>query len=115
MINEHRSIRAAELPRWSPRPCGTRSRPCPFTRQASQGRRPSQALEVVLSAIGGGRNVDDVCKEHDISSATYHEWRDEALGAATGALEESAPSVPGGSGLSGRQRNLPDKGSMNRT
>lgn len=44
-------------------------------------------LEVVLSAIGGGRSVQDVCQEQGISESTYHAWRDTALDAAAEALE----------------------------
>lgn len=61
---------------------------------ASFGRRQTvdtgRRLEVVLSAIGGGKSVDEVCEENGISPGTYHEWRDEALNAANQALAESS-------------------------
>lgn len=47
----------------------------------------SDRLEAVLSAIDGGRSVDEVCDHYDITPATYHLWRDKALHAAQAALE----------------------------
>jgi len=68
----------------------------PPTPALSLGRARTVAarrkLEVVLSTIGGGRSVDEVCSEHGISRATYHEWRDQALHAAGKALEEPTPN-----------------------
>jgi len=49
-------------------------------------------LEAVLSAIGGGRSVHEVCDQYDISPDTYHQWRDAALHAARRALEETRDS-----------------------
>jgi len=47
-------------------------------------------LEAVLSAAGGARSVDEVCREHEISLATYQGWQEAALDAATNALVEDS-------------------------
>jgi len=43
-------------------------------------------LEVVLSTVRDGRSVQETCQEHHITAATFHQWRETALHAATRAL-----------------------------
>ncbi len=76
------SFRGGRLVREEPPPAG--ELPLGRTRTVDARRK----LQVVLSAVGDGRSVEEVCREHDISSATYHQWRDTALDAATEALTE---------------------------
>jgi len=84
MVIAAASFRGGRLVREEPPPARSLGRP----RTVAARRK----LEVVLSTIGGGRSVDEVCSEHDISRATYHEWRDQALHAARKALEEPTPN-----------------------
>ncbi len=88
MVIAAASFRGGRLVRDEPSPAGPRAL---GRTRIIDGRHK---LDVVLSATGSGRSIDEVCAEHDISRATYHEWRDVALHAATGALEE--PSRPAG-------------------
>ena len=32
-------------------------------------------IVAILKAVKAGRTVDDVCREHQISEATYHQWK----------------------------------------
>lgn len=54
----------------------------------------SRKVEIVLSAIGDGRSVDDVCREHEISPTTYYAWRDQLLNEAGRALDRQAGDGP---------------------
>jgi len=44
-------------------------------------------LEIVLTAQAGGRSVEQVCAEQEISEAAFYEWRDVTLAAAAEALD----------------------------
>ncbi|HEV2060496.1 MAG TPA: transposase [Solirubrobacteraceae bacterium] len=45
-------------------------------------------MQIVLSAVGEGRSVQEVCEEHDISAGTYHQWRATTVHGAMRALDE---------------------------
>ena len=53
---------------------------------ASDAFTPERKLEIVLSGIGTGVSVEDVCRERGISQSLYYEWRDTMLRGATDAL-----------------------------
>ena len=41
-------------------------------------RKPEQIVQLlhqVDEALGQGKKVEDVCREHQISPATYHRWK----------------------------------------
>jgi len=86
MVVAAASFRGGRLVREEPGPVPALSR---GRAQAVIARR---RLAVVLSAIDGTQSVDEVCREHGISPATYHQWRDQALHAATEAFKERPPA-----------------------
>lgn len=86
MVVAAASFRGGRLVREEPGPVPALSR---GRAQAVIARR---RLAVVLSAIDGTQSVDEVCREHGISPATYHQWRDQALHAATEAPKERPPA-----------------------
>ena len=47
---------------------------------------PERRLELVLSVTHGGRTLEQVCEEANISHATFYEWRDATLAGAQDAL-----------------------------
>lgn len=51
-------------------------------------------LQIVLSGAGGGSSIEDVCREHHISEATFYAWRDISIAAATEALQRSKTPTP---------------------
>lgn len=86
MVVAAASFRGGRLVREEPGPVPTLSTGRPQTVVARR------RLTVVLSAVDGTRSVDEVCREHGISLATYHQWRDQALYAATEALKDRPPA-----------------------
>jgi uncharacterized membrane protein YkgB len=67
--------------------------PAAFSTPPSRALDGSRKLEIVLSVIGTSRSVDDVCAEHEISPATYYQWRDAVLREATRALDQHPAGV----------------------
>jgi len=53
-------------------------------------------LELVLTAQGGGRSVEELCAQHGISEAAFYHWRDVTLAAAAEALEATEAGFPAG-------------------
>ncbi|MFM8321648.1 MAG: transposase [Chloroflexota bacterium] len=41
-------------------------------------RKPEQIVQLlhqVDEALGQGKKIEDICREHQISPATYHRWK----------------------------------------
>ncbi len=64
---------------------------------------PDEKLRVVLDGIGDGALVSGLCEHHQISEATFYEWRDAALAAATDALARDAPDAVAAGGADRRE------------
>lgn len=70
-----------------------RHEPQPGSAVATDPKSAQRKLDTVLSATVGGRSVAEVCFEQGISEATFYEWRDVTIAAATDALaEDVAPA-----------------------
>jgi len=41
-----------------------------------QPEQIAQILHQVDEALGQGKNIEDICREHEISPATYHRWKE---------------------------------------
>ena len=42
-------------------------------------RQPEQIAQILLQvdeALGQGKKIEDICREHQISPATYHHWKE---------------------------------------
>lgn len=38
-------------------------------------RHTVEQMIAILRQVDGGRTIDEVCREHNISAQTYHRWR----------------------------------------
>jgi len=92
MVVAAASFRGGRLVREEPAPVPALSLGTPGTDRAISARGK---LAVVLRPLSTGRSVDGICREHHISPATYHRWRDQAMHAATDALTEQPHHRPG--------------------
>jgi len=48
---------------------------------------PDEKAEIVLAGLRGDRPVRDVCREHEITEASYYQWRDRLLEGGKEALK----------------------------
>ena len=48
---------------------------------------PEEKAEIVLAGLRGDRPVRDVCREHEITEASYYQWRDRLLEGGKEALK----------------------------
>ncbi len=84
MVVAAASFRGGRLIREEPVVSSGLSTPTTASTISAQGK-----LAVVLRPLSTGQSVDGICRQHRISPATYHRWRDQAMHAATDALTES--------------------------
>ncbi len=47
---------------------------------------PEEKTEIVLAGLRGDRSVRDVCREYEITEASYYQWRDRLLEGGKDAL-----------------------------
>jgi len=73
---------------------------------------------VVLSTVRDGTSVQETCQEHHITAATFHQWRETALHAATRALaaplDNTGAAAPRSHLNSGSPPTDPEKGKPRR-
>ncbi len=59
-------------------------------RDGAAGLDARDKVQIVMSAAGDERSVQEVCEEHEISQSTYYEWRDATMRGAMRALDKHA-------------------------
>jgi len=55
---------------------------------------PDEKAEIVLAGLRGDRSVRDVCREHDITEASFYQWRDRLLEGGKAALRRPNEKRP---------------------
>jgi transposase len=53
-----------------------------------QSLTADQKIEVLQAGLRGDRSVRDVCREYEVSEASFYEWRDLLLAGGRNALLE---------------------------
>ena len=57
-------------------------------------RTPDEKTEIVLAGLRGDRSVRDVCREYEITEASYYQWRDRLLEGGKAALRRPNEKRP---------------------
>lgn len=55
---------------------------------------PDEKAEIVLAGLRGDRAVRDVCREYEITEASYYQWRDRLLEGGKAALRRPNEKRP---------------------
>lgn len=55
---------------------------------------PDEKTEIVFAGLRGDRSVRDVCREYEITEASYYQWRDRLLEGGKDALRRPNEKRP---------------------